>query len=768
MMFEKRKKGIIAIIALLLAAFIAGGVFSVSAKYTSKLSTANTYVQVGLKLDPNYEGAADSQWRTVSPVNGQAMPSVTPPARDGYIFTGYYSEDGTPGNEQSDANRFYKKDGTSYKNWDASCNVLYAGWEGTFKVTFDAGTNGGTIKDSTEIKTELYAKNGAVTLYTARNAAETTTAPIAEYSDAEHYYFDGWYTAVTGGTKKVNYDGTVLSDWTGLIDDSTVLYAQYKPYTYVVTFDKNAPDGKTVIGTTDNWVREYNAAASALSRNGYTGDDCSFRGWMTSADEPAAQFTDEQSVTVEELLLAGASATADSDRTKKNITLYARWATVHTVTFRNMNSATGSVIATLYEFDGVLYTTAACTVRASIPSATYSGRTKSYWSTQNTGGDIIIDDGSIVANTVYTDSAGKWSLTEDITLYAVWYTVNYYKDTGAITDPEYTELQYIASTNGGKQYIDTGYVPAAISAKYYLKIVFAMRPSMLSNNNTIYKCGDSNAGSNDWLCFEYRNILLTGYRAYFKVASSLNYWATHSLSVGTKYNYTVDHNEGTFRVTGPVEDTETYIKNRRLGNDNMNFMLFRGDVGDYSMERMYYFYMYDGTERIHPARTYVPAVDREGNVGFYDTANDTFTSGTGGFAAEYYTQVFAYGESGNLRPSVVPVSGRTDGKQADGLLSEQEYLGGYYCGYTGKSGSIPTGWTLERGETGVYEIGGSNAPLGDELWTKIEGSAGNMKVDLYTVLNDSDSMISSVSTMFHNMNKNTEYYYRAPAEEETE
>lgn len=761
MVFKKRKKGIITVFALLLAACLAGGVFSVSAKYTSKSDSVSTFVQVSLMLDPNYTDAADSEWRTVSPVNGQAMPSVTPPSRDGYVFTGYYSADGSAGHEQNDGNRYYKNDGTSYRNWDASCNVLYAGWEGSFRITFDAGTNGGTIKDSTDTQKELYAKNGAKTLYTERNAAVTAAAPSAEHTEKDHYYFDGWYTSAVGGIKKVEYDGTVLSDWTGLTDDSTVLYARYKPYTYVVTFDKNTPAGRTITGTTADWVLEYGASASPLSANGFSGDGCTFRGWMISSDETSAQFSDRQSVTVDDLLSAGAVVTADADRTKKDITLYARWASVHTVTFRNMNSATGSVIATLYEFDGVLYTTAACTAPASIPSAAYSGRTESYWSTQNTGGGIIIDDGSVVANTVYTDSTGKWSLTEDITLYAVWYTVNYYKDTGAITDPEYTELQYIASTNGGKQYINTGIKPKDhIKNSSDFIIEFAMKPSVIRNDSYFYRAQTRDRLAVSGKLFSFRTYngegqWYIGYNGYL---------GGHSLSVGTLYGYTVTYKNSNISVQGSKDLNQSYTHS---GFDNEYLLFFTGsttDSGDFSSERLYRLKLSNNSAS-PVLKDFVPARrNSDGKVGLFDKANNEFNAGSGTFAAEYYTQVFAYGESGDLCPSVVPVSGRNDGKQADGLPEEQA-SGAYDCGYTSTSGGTLLGWSLFGDRPKTYDIGGTNAVSGKELWKSIEGTEGDLHVDLYTVWSDS-RMLTSV---FHSMNRNTEYVYVEPAaEEETE
>ena len=561
MFFEKRKKGIITVFALLLAAFIAGGVFSVSAKYIRKLSEESTYVQVSLTLDPNYAGAAASEWRNVSPESGHPMPAVTPPARTGFYFTGYYSEDGSAGHEQNDGNRYYKNDGTSYKNWDASRNVLYAGW-----------------------------------------------------------------------------------------------------------------------------------------------------------------------------------------------------AEVHTVTFRNMTGAEGSVVATYYELAGVLYTDAALSIPATeMPKASNGGRTDlSYWTTEKTGktgaggaAPVVVSGGAVQPGT-YTDDQGHgftvndmshWTLESDITLYAVWYTVNYYKDSRSLPDG-YTELQYTAST--GSQYIDTGVIPGNYKNNR-LEIDFALKFSQINSGDYVYRAG---INTNLLNCF---SMYIPSNSAVEWIVGGFasDQLGRHSVSTNLLYRYDVVY-----------QSSKLYVNGENKGNTSGNFgnnrtlLFYTGHTdSDFSNERLYYLRI-SGNNVLQ--RDYVPARrDSDGRIGLYDKKNNSFNAGSGTFVTEYYSQVFAYGEVGNLQPVVTAAP-------ADGLPEEQA-AGSYDCGYTNRAGNAPEGWTLTKhGSTSDYDIGGVNNRGGNQLWNHISGGAGSLTVNLYTVLSEPVQAPSRLTSMFHSGDKSTEYVYVEP------
>lgn len=59
---------------------------------------------------------------TVSTTYGSAMPTITVPTREGYLFDGYYDQTGGKGT------KYYNADGTNVKNWDKENATLYAKW----------------------------------------------------------------------------------------------------------------------------------------------------------------------------------------------------------------------------------------------------------------------------------------------------------------------------------------------------------------------------------------------------------------------------------------------------------------------------------------------------------------------------------------------------------------------------------------------------------------------------------------------------------------
>ena len=59
---------------------------------------------------------------TVSAIYGSAMPTITVPTREEYLFDGYYDQTGGKGT------KYYNADGTNVKNWDKENATLYAKW----------------------------------------------------------------------------------------------------------------------------------------------------------------------------------------------------------------------------------------------------------------------------------------------------------------------------------------------------------------------------------------------------------------------------------------------------------------------------------------------------------------------------------------------------------------------------------------------------------------------------------------------------------------
>lgn len=203
------------------------------------------------------------------------LPTAT---REGYDFAGWYTA----------ANGGTKvENGTKVTN--ANAHMLYAHWTGKqYTITFNA--NGGTI-------------NGSSTK-TVTNGGTYGTLAIASKPG---YMLQGWYTAVSGGSK---IESTSAVNLTG----NQTLYAHWTVASYIVTLDANGGyiGSSTIFTSTKNVVygKTYGTLPSA-SRTEYI-----FDGWYTAADG-GTEVTSETIVT----------ATADH-------TLYARWREMpYTVTF---------------------------------------------------------------------------------------------------------------------------------------------------------------------------------------------------------------------------------------------------------------------------------------------------------------------------------------------------------------------------------------------------------------------------------------------------
>ena len=412
-----------------------------SARTWNKASDTTLYARWTAKtftvtLDGN--GATSTVHTTsVTATYGSAMPTLAiAPSRTGYTFAGYY--DATSG-----GNKYYNAEKTSAKNWDkTSATTLYAHWTAkTFTITFDP--NGGTINNPSKTVTygSTYGSFPTVTRtgysfngwYTAKSGGTkitessivTITANITLYAhwtaksftvtfDANEgvcdtetktvtydstygempsptrsgYGFNGWYTAVSGGTK-------IASSTKVQITASQTLYAQWTANAFTVVFNSNGgvcdTDSKTIIA--DSTYGEL----PIPTRDGY-----SFLGWYTAVSD-GTKVTAETEVTVHE-----------------NQTLYAHWAAIDfTVSFDpcggTVNTTTKSVTF------GVAY--------GSLPMPNKTGYTFTGWYTSEIDG-VRITGSSVV------------SVAENHTLFAQWtpneYAVSFDANGGSCDTAEKT------------------------------------------------------------------------------------------------------------------------------------------------------------------------------------------------------------------------------------------------------------------------------------------------------------------------------------------
>ena len=161
------------------------------------------------------------------------------PTRTGYTFAGWYTA--VSGGTKVDAPTQVSI---------ASDHTLYARWTAkTYTVTFDA--------------------NGGETPTQSKSVSYDATYGDLPTPTRTGYTFDGWYTAVSGGTKIEQ--STKVS-----ITSAQTLYARWTAKTYTVTFDANGGATSTPSKTV-TYASTYGDLPTP-TRTGYT-----FNGWYTSA-----------------------------------------------------------------------------------------------------------------------------------------------------------------------------------------------------------------------------------------------------------------------------------------------------------------------------------------------------------------------------------------------------------------------------------------------------------------------------------------------------
>lgn len=286
-------------------------------------------------------GSVSTSSKTVT--SGSTYGTLPTPTRTGYTFNGWYtaSSGGT------------KITSSSMVALTAN-QTLYAHWTEIpkdFIITFNA--SGGSVSTSSKSVT---------------NGSTYGTLPTPTRSG---YTFDGWYTAVSGGTK-------ITSSSTVSLTTNQTLYAHWtaNPKTYTITFNANGGSVSTSNKTVTNG--SIYGTLPTPTRTGYT-----FTGWYTSSSG-GTQIT------------SGTIVSITSAQT-----LYAHWNGIEsTVTF-NVNGGSVSTSSKKVTY-GSPY--------GSLPTPTKTGYTFDGWYTSSSGGSQITS-GTIV------------SITSSQTLYAHWIVI---------------------------------------------------------------------------------------------------------------------------------------------------------------------------------------------------------------------------------------------------------------------------------------------------------------------------------------------------------
>ena len=265
------------------------------------------------------------------------------PTRTGYTFNGWYTA-ASGGTKITDTtNVTLTANQTLYAHWTPNTCTVHLSTQGggisTTDMTVTCGSTYGTIP--------------------------TPSKP--------GYTFDGWYTALSGGTKVTS--STIVTN-----ASNHTLYARWTAKTYTITYDANGGTTPTSSKTV-TYASTYGTLPTP-ARTGYT-----FDGWYTYASG-GTKITSNTNVSI-----------------TANQTLYAQWTPVtYTVTFNN-NGGTGGPTPQTKIHDTNLILSSAVPTRTNY---NFNG-----WSTSASG-------------SVEYAAGATYKNNSDITLYAVWTPIDIY------------------------------------------------------------------------------------------------------------------------------------------------------------------------------------------------------------------------------------------------------------------------------------------------------------------------------------------------------
>ena len=219
-----------------------------------------------------FESNSGSAVTSQQVAQGDYVTEPVNPTKSSHAFDGWYSDSGL-----SNAWTF----GSDTVNSDIT---LYAKWVLLRTVTFDSNSGSAV---------------------TSRQVAQGDYAPEPVDPTKSGHAFDGWYS-----------DSSLSNAWTfgsDTVDSDITLYAKWLIIFHTVTFETNSGSAITSLQVAEG---TYAAEPADPTRSGYV-----FRGWYSDSGLSTAW-------------------TFGSDTVDSNITLYARWVPLHTVTFESNSGST--------------------------------------------------------------------------------------------------------------------------------------------------------------------------------------------------------------------------------------------------------------------------------------------------------------------------------------------------------------------------------------------------------------------------------------------
>ncbi len=231
------------------------------------------------------------------------------------------------------------------------------------------------------------------------------------------YVFDGYYDAVSGGTKYYNADGSSARTYKN--GDATTLFARWSEAKYTVTLNKNGGTGGTssVEATKGSAMPKL---SSLPTRAGYT-----FAGYYSATSGGTKYYN------------ANGTSAKNFDK-DANTTLYAQWtANEYTVTY---NANGGTVSPASFKYKTNKNTTTKTAQNFTLATPTRSGYTFTGWSVSKDGVSVanktaLTIDGNIYGNFTVT---ANWS--------TIPYTISYDLDGGTVSGTNPTEYNIETAT----------------------------------------------------------------------------------------------------------------------------------------------------------------------------------------------------------------------------------------------------------------------------------------------------------------------------------
>ncbi|WP_172674127.1 InlB B-repeat-containing protein [Syntrophomonas palmitatica] len=318
------------------------------------------------------------------------------------VYTVTYDGNGsTGGSVPTDSNQYYQNDtvtvigntgslvktGFGFTGWNTAADgsgdaynadstfamgtaniTLYAQWAPVYTVTYDGnGSTGGSVP----MDSNQYYQNNSVTVIGNTGSLVKTG-----------FGFTGWNTAADGSGDAYNADSTFAMGTANI-----TLYAQWAPV-YTVTYDGNGNTGGSV-PTDSNQYYQNNPVTVIGNTGSLVKTGFGFTGWNTAADGSGDAYNAGDNLTM---------GTA-------NVTLYAQWAPVYTVTYDGNGNTGGSVPTDSNQY----YQNDTVTVIGNTGSLVKSGYSFAGWNTQADGSGTAYSAGNIL-------TMG----TANVTLYARW------------------------------------------------------------------------------------------------------------------------------------------------------------------------------------------------------------------------------------------------------------------------------------------------------------------------------------------------------------